>query len=48
MHVGYSWESQKERATRRTKMLWVDNIKMDHREMGCCGMGWIDLAQDRD
>jgi hypothetical protein len=26
----------------------VDNIKMDHREMGWLGMDWIDLAQDRD
>jgi hypothetical protein len=26
----------------------VDNIKMDHREIGCSGMDWIDLAQDRD
>jgi hypothetical protein len=37
---GYWWESQKER--------WVDNIKMDRREIGCDGMDWIDLAQDRD
>jgi hypothetical protein len=27
---------------------WVDNIKMDLREIGGCGMDWIDLAQDRD
>jgi hypothetical protein len=26
----------------------VDNIKMDLREIGCDGMDWIDLAQDRD
>jgi hypothetical protein len=25
----------------------VDNIKMDLREIGCSGMDWIDLAQDR-
>jgi hypothetical protein len=25
---------------------WVDNIKMDLKEVG--GMDWIDLAQDRD
>jgi hypothetical protein len=24
----------------------VDTIKMDHRERGWDGMGWIDLAQD--
>jgi hypothetical protein len=28
--------------------MWVDNIKMDLREMGWSGMNWIDLAQDRD
>jgi hypothetical protein len=26
----------------------ADNIKMDLREIGWDGMGWIDLAQDRD
>jgi hypothetical protein len=24
------------------------NIKMDHREIGCDGGDWLDLAQDRD
>jgi hypothetical protein len=27
---------------------WVDNIKMDLREIGRDDMDWIDLAQDRD
>jgi hypothetical protein len=27
--------------------LWEDNIKMDLREVGW-GMGWINLARDRD
>jgi hypothetical protein len=26
---------------------WVDNIKMDLREIGWDGKDWIDLAQDR-
>jgi hypothetical protein len=26
----------------------VDNIKIDLREVRWDGMGWIDLAQDRD
>ena len=25
-----------------------DNIKIELQEMGCGGMDWIDLAQDRD
>jgi hypothetical protein len=28
-------------------MVWVDNIKMDLRDLGWGGMDWIDLAQDR-
>jgi hypothetical protein len=27
---------------------WEDNIKMDLQEVGCGGMDWIGLAQDRD
>jgi len=27
---------------------WEDNIKMDLQEVGCGGMDWINLAQDRD
>jgi hypothetical protein len=27
---------------------WEDNIKMDLRETGWGGMGWIHLAQDTD
>jgi hypothetical protein len=27
---------------------WEDNIKMDLQEVGCWGMGWIELAQNRD
>jgi hypothetical protein len=32
----------------RPRRRWVHNIKMDLRETGWDGMGWIDLAQDRD
>jgi len=27
---------------------WEDNIKMDVQEVGCGGMDWIELVQDRD
>jgi hypothetical protein len=32
----------------RPRRRWVDNIKMDLREIAWDGMDWIDLAQDRD
>jgi hypothetical protein len=32
----------------RPRRRWMDNIKMDLREIGWDGMDWIDLAQDRD
>jgi hypothetical protein len=32
----------------RQRRRWVDNIKIDFREMGLGCMDWIDLAQDRD
>ena len=27
---------------------WEDNIEMDLQKVGCEGMDWIELAQDRD
>jgi hypothetical protein len=32
----------------RPRRRWVDNIKMDLRQIGWDGIDWIDLAQDRD
>jgi len=31
----------------RPRRRWEDNIKMDLQEIGCGGMDWIELAQDR-
>jgi hypothetical protein len=32
----------------RPRLRWEDNIKMDLLEVGCGGMDWIELVQDRD
>jgi hypothetical protein len=49
MHIGFWRESQKEKCPlRKPRCRWVDNTKMDLREIGWDGMDWIDLAQDRD
>jgi hypothetical protein len=32
---------------RRPRRRWVDNIKMDLKEIGWSGMDWINLAEDR-
>jgi hypothetical protein len=49
MHIGYWWESEKERDH------WEDQyvggwaiLKWILREIGWDGVDWIDMAQDRD
>jgi hypothetical protein len=32
----------------RPKCRWEDNVKMDLQEMGCGGIDWIELSEDRD
>jgi len=32
----------------RPRRRWEDKIKMDLQEVGCGGMDWIELVQDRD
>ena len=32
----------------RHRCRWEDNIKMDLQEVGCGGMDWIKLVQDRN
>jgi hypothetical protein len=39
---------EEKRPLGRPRRRWVDNIKMDFREIGWDGIDWIDLAQYRD
>jgi hypothetical protein len=32
----------------RPRRRWVDNIKIDLREIGWDGVDWVDMSQDRD
>jgi hypothetical protein len=32
----------------RPRRRWEDNIKMDLQELGCGGMDWIKMAQDKN
>ena len=40
-------EPEGKRPLGRPRRRWEDNIKMDLQEVGCGGMDWIELAQDR-
>ena len=39
---------ERKRPLGRLRRTWEDNIKMDLQEVGCGGLDWIELAQDRD
>jgi hypothetical protein len=41
------WKPEEKRPLGRSRRRWEDNIKMD-LQVGCGGMGWIELAVDRD
>jgi len=32
----------------RPRHRWEDSIKMDLRDVGCGGVDWVELAEDRD
>jgi len=41
-------KSEGKRPLGRPRRRWEENIKMDLQKVGCGGMDWIEMAQDRD
>jgi hypothetical protein len=46
--TGFCRGNLRERDIGKPRRRWKNNIKMDLQEVGCGGMDWIELAQDRD
>ena len=46
--TGFWWGSLREEDGAGDRRRWEDNIKMDLHEVGCGGMDWTELAEDRD
>ena len=44
----FGGETLRKDTTWRLRRRWEDNSKMGLQEVGCGGMDWIELAQDRD
>ena len=45
---GFVGKTEGKRPLGRPRRRWEDNIKLYLWEVGCGGMDWIELAQDRD
>jgi 3-oxoacyl-ACP reductase-like protein len=41
-------KSERKKPLGRSRCRWEDNINMGLQEVGCGGMDWIGLVQDRD
>jgi hypothetical protein len=47
-HRVFVGKTEGKRPLGRHRRRWADNIKMDLQEVGCEGMDWIELTNDRD
>jgi hypothetical protein len=47
IHMFLEGKTERTRLLQRLRRRWEDNIKMDLRETGWCGMEWIHLTQNR-
>ena len=47
-YTGFWWGNMKEVDHLGDRCRWEDNIKMNFSEVGCEGVNWIELAQDRE
>jgi hypothetical protein len=45
---GFVGKPEGKRQLGRPRRGWENNIKMDLQEVGCGGMDWVELAQDRE
>ena len=48
MHRALVGKPEGKRPLGRRRRRWENNNKMDLQKLGCGGMDWIELAQDRD
>jgi len=48
VHMVLVGKPEEKRQLGRPRRRWEDNIKVDLQEVGCGGMDWIEMAQDRD
>jgi hypothetical protein len=48
VYRGLVGKAEGKRPMGRPRHRWEDNIMMDRQEVGCEGVDWIGLAQDRD
>jgi hypothetical protein len=47
-YIGYCGKARRKETTGRPVRRWMDNIKMDPRDIVLDGVDWIDMVQDRD